>query len=204
MAVDSRNKRASAANLPFMVLYPEPDSSVTSIDRIMSAGEYMIHPWVSASGYNDSDGWTDPEKAYDDNLGNFAQETVHSDQDVLELEWDAGVWTDMIRIYAHDVDIIAGTHDASGVRVQVWYDGAFVDLFGVNGRTLPEDEWFEYPIGKKIVGDIVRITSKDTEEYLYVAGFQFLNLAAFMPDAVMKKVDGNRAIKNPLTGALAR
>jgi len=201
MAVDSKNKRVSAANLPFMTLYPEPDSDITSIDRIMAAGEYLIHPWVSATSYNDSSGWTNPEYAYDDNLGNFAVETVHSDLEILELEWDAGIRTDMIRIYAHDVDIIAGTHDATGVKIEVWKDSEWCSY---GSFTLPEDEWFEYPLGKSIIGDRVRITSLDQEEYLYIAGVQFLNLSAFAPDTVIPKTSFGLICNPRIGGSLAR
>jgi hypothetical protein len=105
----------------------------------------------------------------------------------------------MIRIYCHDEDIVAGTHDATGVKVEIWKDSSWVEILS-GGYTIPEDTWWEYPIGARVVGDKARITHTDTEEYLLVAGFQFLNLAATMPDAVIPKTGGGM-VKNPLLGS---
>lgn len=196
MAIDSANKRASAGNLPWMDL-PIPDGGITSSDQMMMGGEYMVHPWVSAGSVTLSTGWDDPDNAIDGNTGTFAKEQAGA-QTPLELEWTTTVWTDMIRVFAHDEDIIAGTHDASNVKIQLWINGAWYTL-GSN-FTLSEDEWYEYPIGQKIWGDIARITSLDTEEYLCVADFQFLNLNETLPDAAIPKVGGG-LVRNPLLGS---
>lgn len=199
MAVDSKNKRASAANLPFMPIYPYPSSVVTSSDRMMASGEYIVHPWVSAAGHDSEceDHWDNCEYAHDDNTGTFAKEKI-GDSSPLVLEWNAPLpRTDMIRIYAHDEDIIEGTHDASDVKIELYVNAVWTELCTF---TFPEDVWYEYPIGQAIYGDRVRITSLDDEEYLNVAGFQFINLNAVMPSSIIPKAGGG-LVRNSLLGS---
>ncbi len=201
MAVDSRNKRTSAANLPFMPLYPEPDSSAGTVgDRMQTAGLYFLPSWVSADGVNLDAGWDNSENAHDGNTATFASEQIGA-QTPLELEWAADLRTDKFRIFAHDVDIIAGTHDATNVKIEIWYDSAWHD-FGA--FTLPEDEWFEYPLGKDILGDKIKITSEDTEERLYVGEVQFVDLSNFLPGSAGPLLDGNLTSNPLLKGGLIR
>lgn len=40
MAVDTENKRRSAASLPTIVIAPEPDSAISAADRIHIVGYY--------------------------------------------------------------------------------------------------------------------------------------------------------------------
>jgi len=200
-AVDSRDKRASATNLPWSPLYPDPSVAITVSGRMMASGLYALPVWVSASSV-EGVGWDNTNNAIDSNTATFASQSDFASLTPLTLEWSGLPRTDKIRIFAHDVDIIAGTHDASSVKVEVYYDSVYNVL--IASGTIPEDVWYEYPIGKDIVGDIIRITSLDQEEYLYVADVQFVNLDSFILAASSTKIDGGQASAPLLRGGLVR
>jgi len=142
MAVDTQNKRASAANLPWNFICPQPDSDVTSEDRKQVTGEYAFGSWISPDDHYDvTDTWDDETKAYDSNTGTFAIESDWDDSDELEFTFNSYFWIEKFRIYGRMEDEGAGEYDLDFV-LSVHYGGQY---YSVYDGTMAKNEWVEYP-----------------------------------------------------------
>ncbi len=202
MSVDSRDKRASAASLPFMVIYPEPDGSIILGDRLMVAGVYALPPWRVPDSHEASceDDWDNCANAYDGNVATFAEEKVANMGRALDLIFSPPIRSEKFRFLGHDVDEGSSTSSCSAVSVYVYYD----DAWHKHGPYTPnEDEWYEISVGEHLISKI-RVIDEDLTDYLYVGEVQMLDLGTVYPSAPRPKVDGNLT-RNPLIcGGLIR
>ncbi|MHC4464856.1 MAG: hypothetical protein ACYS30_26015 [Planctomycetota bacterium] len=135
----NRDKRTSAANLPFMVLLPNPDSRITPDDKMMVAGEYSLAGWSSPNSTTDvSDPvgggyWTNPDNAIDGNTGTYAEETSGAALRAIQFNFDEPYPQVMkIRVWAADkpagaeenADVDIDYQVAGGETFYALFDGA--------------------------------------------------------------------------------
>ena len=197
MAIDSREKRASAASLPFLVLFPLANSAISTLDRIQASAVYTLPAWVSPDGHDAATYWDSETNAYDSNTATQANENDGTMQQPLVLEYDAPLFqTDHWRIIA--VQISAGpTENNPDLKVEVWINGAWYEAWT---GSITRNVWFDYPLGQIVPADRVRITSNSSSalDALYVNEFQMLDLDnAYW--AIAKPIVDGCLVSNPLT-----
>lgn len=195
MAVDSRDKRTSAAILPFMTIFPNPGNSISSGERGQAAGVYTGGVWTSPASNNSGATWTDPENAYDENTATSTYENDGRLQRTLELEYDAPQFlTDKWRIMAVQIDNEAAETNPD-LKVEVYRNGSYYTAWD---GAIAKNVWFDYPLGFVTPADLVRITSNSSYvlDTLYVYEFQMLDLTTLVLPP-RQKVDVS-LIRNPL------
>jgi hypothetical protein len=193
MSIDSRAKRTSAANLPFMTLSPDPNSGVTLIDRIQSAGGYPLPAWTNPDSHTAASYWDNETNAYDGNTGTWANENDGTMQQPLEFEFNGLFQTDMWRVHAKQVN---GGEQNPDILVEVWINGAWTQAWT---GAITKNVWYDYPLGQTIKADRIRITSNSSQaqDALYVSGIQMLDLDSVFW-AVAKPAIGGCLVANPL------
>lgn len=195
MAVDSKYKRTSAANLPFMTLFPAPLAGIDASDRIMASGEYPQISWVSADTVEDEYGpgyWNDVNNAKDGNTATYAEEASGAALRDLLFTWNSLYpVVQLVRWWTtHD--------DASATKVTITYrqsPGASWNAV-VTSSSESDGDWGYYPIATgsqyKTVYQI-RVVSADATAKLRVHEVQVLDLRGTVTVGAKPLVDGTYA-----------
>jgi hypothetical protein len=206
MAVDSRDKRTSAANLPFMVLLPNPDSRITPDDKMMVAGEYSLAGWSSPNSTTDvSDPvgggyWTNPDNAIDGNTGTYAEETSGAALRAIQFNFDEPYPQVMkIRVWAADkpagaeenADVDIDYQVAGGETFYALFDGALTKAVW-NEKQMPTGGVY-YPL------PALRITSTDASAQLRIYEVQVMDYRNYVAVGARPLVNGGLT-KNTVVG----
>lgn len=196
MTTDSANKRASIGNMPWSSELPIPDSGISSSDRMMVGGEYLIHPWKSPDSVLLDTDWDDSANVHDNNTATYAVGSEATLFTELQLAFSPAIKTDLWRVWAEGFTN-PDTHNPD-ILVQGWYDDNWHNLW--NG-SITKSTWFEYPTQGVVWMSKISIISNDSVyDYLRVYEIQVLNLDILVEDSVIPKVGGG-LVRNSLLGS---
>lgn len=193
MAVDSRDKRASATSSSFITLFPLPDGNVNATDRIVSAGEYALPNWVSADTAEDEYGpgyWSDVANANDGDTATYAEEQSAAALRDLRLTWNAPYpIAEKARVYLADS---LGQNPTVDISIQEFPDGSWSQY--VDEGPMTKDTWHEFYLGPPYTYRNVyrmRIVSTDATAKLRVHEAQVLNLRGIVQVGARPAVGGD-------------
>lgn len=209
----SRNKRASAANVPWGPLYPYPTRVISSTnDRMMAIGEYALPPWKNPDSHESASEayWNDFANAYDGDVSTYAYSNAYEGEP-LDLNFSPPIRTDIFRINIAKY-FGSQTHIEQGdIEVYCYYNGAWRGslMSTEEDAWLPlENEWTEWGVGYDDSPQLIsaiRILPVTPSPALYrVWGIQLSDLNNQFPAAAMPKTGSNLVVNPLIKGSLIR